>query len=80
MIVPQAKKLKKEEVRDDFVTRNQNKSTSIEHPCISIRISSNAGNQNGFVLAAIVPLGRGEGAARPKNCVPAGRKIWENVR
>jgi hypothetical protein len=37
-------------------------------------------NQNGFVLAAIVPLGRGEGAARPKSCVSAGRKIWENMR
>jgi hypothetical protein len=51
------KKLKKE-ARGDFVTRNQNKSASIEHPCI--RISSNAGNENSYVFDAFVPLGRGE--------------------
>jgi hypothetical protein len=54
------------------VTRNQNKSTSIEDPCI--RISSNAGNQNDFVFAAIVPLGRGEDCRKAKNGLPQAEK------
>jgi hypothetical protein len=69
------KKLKKEEgseVRGDCVIRNQNKSTS------KSRISSNTGNQSGFVFGAFVPLGRGE-MPQGKKWLPQA-KIWESMR
>ena len=62
------KKLKNEErseVRGDCVIRNQNKSTSNEHPCIRVGISSDGID---LFSARLVPLGRGKRRRQRNGC------------
>ena len=63
------KKLQKEEVRGDFVTRNQNKRTSIEQ----------CGELKQLRFRRCCTPGAGRSAAR-QEMVAAGRKIWGDMR
>ena len=63
------KNLQKEEVRGDFVTRNQNKSTSIEQ----------CGELKQLCFRRCCTPGAGRSAAR-QEMVAAGRKIWGDMR